>query len=89
MFATCTEAKAAKFVDIKSDSPAYSLNLDSDKDGIACETDGSDAAALVNGGFVQASSVDNTPFIAGGVALIAFALLLGATAIVRKANSVK
>lgn len=83
-FANCTEARAAGQENIPASSPYYAAKLDRDKDGIACESNGNDTAVGINGGFVQASSVDNTPFIAGGVAMILLALAGGATVLVRR-----
>lgn len=37
VFYSCTQAKAAGYHDIKRGSPLYRLDLDRDKDGIACE----------------------------------------------------
>jgi hypothetical protein len=37
-FASCKEARAAGFSNIRSDSPYYSPNLDRDGDGVACES---------------------------------------------------
>ena len=39
-FATCEEAKEADFKDIKRGDAAYSEKLDSDHDGVACESNG-------------------------------------------------
>lgn len=83
-FANCTEARAAGQENIPSDSPDYSSDLDSDKDGVGCESNGQDAAVGIDGGFAQASAADNTPFIAGGAALILLAFAGAATALVRR-----
>lgn len=88
-YADCTAARAAGDVNIPSDSPSYASKLDSDKDGIACESNGQDSAVAIDGGFAQASATDNTPFIAGGVALVLLAMGLGATAVMRRKNAVK
>jgi hypothetical protein len=36
-FSNCTEAKAAGYCDIPSDSPYYQSKLDRDGDGLGCE----------------------------------------------------
>jgi hypothetical protein len=75
--------------DIKKDDANYVADQDRDKDGVACESTGDDTAVAIDGGFVQASNVDNTPFIAGGVMMVLLALGLGTTVIVRKKSAVK
>ena len=53
-FATCEEAKEAGFKDIKRGDAAYSEKLDSDHDGVACESNGGNgeqgSASNGNGG---------------------------------------
>ncbi|WP_455120011.1 excalibur calcium-binding domain-containing protein [Rothia dentocariosa] len=53
-FATCNEAKEAGFKDIKRGDAAYSEKLDSDHDGVACESNGGNgeqgSASNGNGG---------------------------------------
>mgnify|MGYP003473433243 FL=1 len=36
-FWRCTEARAARYKDIKKGEPGYAPKLDRDKDGVACE----------------------------------------------------
>lgn len=88
-FKNCTEAIAAGYSNIKSTDPMYVADQDRDKDNIACEDDGSDAAVAIDGGFAQAASSDKAPFFAGGVALILLSLALAASALVRRNKTVK
>lgn len=89
IFANCSDALAAGVTDIKIGDPRYDKKLDRDGDGIACESSGQDTAVAIDGGFAQASSVDNTPFIAGGVAMVLLALGFGTTVLVRKKTAGK
>jgi hypothetical protein len=88
-FENCSAALEAGVTDIKKDDANYVADQDRDKDGVACESTGDDTAVAIDGGFVQASNVDNTPFIAGGVMMVLLALGLGTTVIVRKKSAVK
>lgn len=90
MFDNCDEARAAGFEDIATGTPEYSTNLDSDGDGVGCETDGSDAAVAIDGGFAQASESSNVnPALIGGGAMVLAAFVLGGVALVRRRNTVK
>ena len=62
-FATCEEAKEAGFKDIKRGDAAYSEKLDSDHDGVACESNGGNgeqgSASNGNGGAGYVSDNNN------------------------------
>jgi hypothetical protein len=45
IYSNCTQAKAAGHTNIPRTSPFYSSNLDSDHDGIACETSGGSSSS--------------------------------------------
>lgn len=53
VYTNCSEAFAAGVSNIPSTDAAYSARLDRNKDGIACNKNGSDTAVLINGGFAQ------------------------------------
>ena len=67
-FANCAAALAAGVTDIKKGDLRYVAAQDRNNDGIACASNGSDAAVTINGGFTHAAEVDHTPFIIGCVA---------------------
>ena len=62
-FATCKEANKAGFKDIKRGDAAYSEKLDSDHDGVACESNGGNgeqgSASNGNGGAGYVSDNNN------------------------------
>ena len=62
-FATCEEAEEAGFKDIKRGDAAYSEKLDSDHDGVACESNGGNgeqgSASNGNGGAGYVSDNNN------------------------------
>lgn len=89
-FANCADARAAGLENIPAGSAAYSANLDSNGNGIACEDNGADSVVLINGGFAAASTPvtapDNTLFLAGGASMILVAMGIGAVALKRRDN---
>ena len=59
-FATCDEAKEAGFKDIQRNDAAYADHLDSDHDGVACESNGEQGSASNgNGGAGYVSDNNN------------------------------
>lgn len=64
-FATCDEAKEAGFKDIQRDDAAYADHLDSDHDGVACESNGGNGehgtASNGNGGAGYVSDNNGGP----------------------------
>lgn len=84
-FESCEESRQAGYENIPKGHHHYSENLDRDKDGIACESDGSDSAVVIDGGFGQASTV--TPANVGGFSLILGALAFSLVRLHKKASA--
>jgi hypothetical protein len=80
-FATCAEARAAGRGVIPKSSPAYSINLDADKDGLACEANEGATTATVKSATAVAATTTASLALTGASSYLAVglgALLLAA-----------
>ncbi|WP_052274286.1 excalibur calcium-binding domain-containing protein [Arthrobacter sp. L77] len=81
-YANCGAAKDAGWMNIEEGQTHYSPALDRDQDGIACETDGSDSAVVIDGGTAQTSGLTSAGV--GGFCLMLGALAFGLVRLRRK-----